>query len=278
MSDPVHGSARGPRVSVVIPVYNAAATLAATVASVQAQSLTDWEALLIDDGSSDDSPAIMARLAAGDARLRCLATAGRQGAGPARNAGIAAARGRYLAFLDADDRWHPRKLDLQLAAMEQAGMPFSCTAYLRQDLARGTDLVVGVPARASRADLLKTNTVACSTAIYDRAHFGARAMPALRRRQDFAFWLDLLRDTPAVMGLPLVLMTYRQHPASLSGRKGQAAADTWAMYRQALGLGRLQAGWYFGHYALRGLLRHRMPGLARRLGWLHPAQSPEAGA
>ena len=267
-----------PLVSVVIPVFNAADTLAGTVASVQAQSLTDWEALLIEDGSTDESPAICARLAAADPRLRLLRTGGQAGAGPARNAGIAAARGRFIAFLDADDQWHPRKLDLQLAAMAAAGLPFSCTAYDLVPVGGGARRVVGVPARASRADLLKTNTVACSTAIYDRAHFGPRAMPALRRRQDFAFWLDLLRDTPAVLGLPLVLMTYRESPASLSGAKGLAAADTWRMYRQALGLSRAEASWYFGHYALRGLLRHRLPGLARRLGWLEGAvPPPEAG-
>ncbi|MFC6496535.1 glycosyltransferase family 2 protein [Gemmobacter lanyuensis] len=120
-----------PLVSVVIPVFNAADTLAGTVASVQAQSLTDWEALLIEDGSTDESPAICARLAAADPRLRLLRTGGQAGAGPARNAGIAAARGRFIAFLDADDQWHPRKLDLQLAAMAAAGLPFSCTAYDR---------------------------------------------------------------------------------------------------------------------------------------------------
>lgn len=271
-------TAAAPLVSVVIPVFNAAGTLEGTVASVQAQGLTDWEALLIDDGSTDASPAIVARLAAADPRLRPLRSAGQEGAGPARNLGIAAARGRFIAFLDADDRWHPRKLELQLAAMQAAGLPFSCTAYERVDAASGARRVVGVPARASRGDLLKTNTVACSTAIYDRAHFGPRAMPALRRRQDFALWLDLLRDTPAVLGLPLILMTYREHPASLSAAKGRAARDTWTLYRQALGLPLPQAAWYFGHYALRGVLRHRLPGLARRLGWLQDAQPPAEAA
>ncbi|WP_151720679.1 glycosyltransferase family 2 protein [Gemmobacter serpentinus] len=265
-----------PLVSVVIPVFNAGETLAATVASVQAQSLMDWEALLVDDGSRDDSAAIMARLAASDPRIRCLSTEGQQGAGPARNAGIAAARGRFIAFLDADDQWHPEKLKLQLAAMAETGIPFSCTAYLRVNAAKDNRRVVGVPARARRADLLKTNTVACSTAIYDRAHFGPRAMPDLRRRQDFALWLDLLRDTPVVLGLPLVLMTYREDAGSLSAPKGRAAADTWRMYRQIPGLGLPQAAWYFGHYALRGLLRHRLPGLARRLGWLQGAGLPAA--
>lgn len=265
-----------PGVSVVIPVFNAAATLEATLASVQAQSRSDWEALLVDDGSTDDSPALMARLAAADRRIRLLRTAGQTGAGPARNAGIAAARGRFIAFLDADDQWHPRKLDLQLAAMRAAGVPLSCTAYRRRDAVTGQETVVGVPARARRGDLLKTNTVACSTAIYDRAHFGPRAMPALRRRQDFAFWLDLLRDTPEVLGLPLVLMTYRQDAGSLSGRKGRAAADTWTMYRGALGLPLPQAAWYFSHYALRGLIRHRLPRLARAVGWMQGAQDPES--
>lgn len=263
-----------PVVSVVIPVFNAGETLAATVASVQAQTLEDWEALLIDDGSRDDSAAIMARLAATDPRIRCLATAGQQGAGPARNAGIAAAHGRFIAFLDADDQWHPEKLRLQLAAMAATGIPFSCTAYLRVNAAKDSRRVVGVPARARRADLLKTNTVACSTAIYDRAHFGPRAMPDLRRRQDFALWLDLLRDTPVVLGLPLVLMTYREDAGSLSAPKGRAAVDTWTMYRQIPGLSRAGALWYFGHYALRGLLRHRLPGLARRLGWMQGADLP----
>lgn len=265
-----------PRVSVVIPVFNAAETLADTVASVQSQSLQDWEMLLVDDGSTDGSAAIMAAVAAADPRIRCFATAGQRGAGPARNVAITAARGRFIAFLDADDQWHPRKLDLQLSAMQAAGLPFSCTAYLRVDAARGLRHVVGVPIHASRADLLKTNTVACSTAIYDRAHFGPRSMPPLRRRQDFALWLELLRDTPSVLGLPLVLMTYRAHDGSLSAHKGQAAADTWAMYRQTPGLNLPRAIWYFGHYALRGMLRHRLPGVARRLGWLHGAEMPEA--
>ena len=263
-----------PLVSVVIPVFNAAENEAATVASVQAQSLPDWEALLVDDGSTDGSAALMAQLAADDPRIRCLATAGQQGAGPARNAGIKAARGRFIAFLDADDQWHPEKLQLQLAAMAETGLPFSCTAYLRVNAADGRRKVVGVPARASRAELLKTNTVACSTAIYDRAHFGPRAMPDLRRRQDFALWLDLLRDTPAVLGLPSVLMTYREHPSSLSAPKGRAAADTWKMYRQIPGLSLPGAAWVFAHYALRGALRHRLPGLARRLGWLQGAEFP----
>lgn len=258
-----------------MPVYNAAAFLAETIASVQAQSLTDWELLATDDGSTDDSAAILARLAAADPRIRPLSTGGNLGAGGARNCAMAKAQGRWLAFLDADDLWHPEKLDRQLKAMRAAQVPFSCTAYLRDDLESGRKTLVGVPARASRTDLLKTNTVACSTAMIDSAHFGPRRMQTLRRRQDFVFWLELLSATPEVLGLPDILMTYRQHGRSLSASKSRAAADTWAMYRQSLDLPLPQAVWYFGNYALRGVLRHRLPKLAQALGWLHQAKLPQ---
>lgn len=257
-----------PLISVVTPVYNAAETLKATVSSVQAQSRNDWELLLIDNGSNDGSRAVMASLAAEDPRIKCLATTGQSGAGPARNLGISSAKGQFIAFLDADDQWHPRKLELQIGAMAQTDHPFSCTAYLRRDAISGQETTFGVPDRARRGDLLKTNTVACSTVIYDRNFFGLRTMPNMRRRQDFALWLELLQVTPEVLGVNQVLMTYRVHPQSLSGRKGRAAVDTWRMY-QSLGLSPLKTAWFFGNYAVRGLVRHRWPGLAHRMGWLH---------
>ncbi|WP_430463292.1 glycosyltransferase family 2 protein [Tabrizicola sp.] len=260
--------AEDPVISVVIPVFNAAETLRATVGSVQAQSRSDWELLLIDDGSNDSSGAVMASLAAEDPRIKCLATPAQSGAGPARNVGLAAAKGRFIAFLDADDQWHPCKLELQLRAMAEMNQPFSCTAYLRRDAISGLETTFGVPNLASRSDLLKTNTIACSTVIYDSTFFGPRTMPDIRRRQDFALWLELLQVTPVVLGLNKILMTYRVHPKSLSGRKGQAAIDTWQMY-QKLGLSPAKRAWVFGNYAVRGLVRHRWPGLALHLGWLH---------
>lgn len=264
-------SPAAPSVSVIMPVFNAAVFLQESIGSVTAQTFADWELIAVDDGSRDDSLPILNRLAAADPRIRVL-TGPNQGVAQARNQAMQAATGRYLAFLDADDLWHPRKLELQLAAMQAAGSVFSCTAYLRHNQDTGRKTVIGVPPRASRADLLKTNTVPCSTAMIDSAHFGPRRMPTGRGREDFLFWLELLTATPSVLGVPVVLMTYRQHGASQSAAKAGAAADTWAMYRQALGLPLLPALWLFGNYALRGLLRHRAPALARRLGWLHSAR------
>ena len=260
-----------PTVSIILPAFNAAATLDRAIASVKAQSRCDWELLVIDDGSADNSVALIDQHAAADPRVRRFGTNGQMGAGVARNTGLAAALGAYVAFIDADDQWHKDKLSIQLDAMAQSGAVFSCTAYLRHNLADGRETVIGVPPKASRAQLLKTNTIACSTVIYDRRHFGARRMPTLRRRQDFAFWLQLLQDTPYVLGIPEVLMTYSQHHDSLSGNKRRAALDTWKMYR-SLGLSAPGAAYYFGHYALRGIIRYRWPQFAKRLGLMAEAR------
>ncbi len=262
-------------ISVIIPIFNAEQTIEETVVSVQNQSRTDWQALIIDDGSDDNSAEIVARLAVDDNRIKLFATEGRKGAGAARNLGIKKAQGRYIAFLDADDFWHERKLEMQLAEMERHRAPFSCTAYLRRNFDTGEVRVFGVPEKTTRTQLLKTNIVGCSTAIYDQSYFGLRQMPLVEMRQDFALWLELLNDTSHVLGLPLILTTYREQSNSLSGKKDRAAVATWKLYRKALRLSRPSAAWYFANYAVRGMFRHKFPQIARRLGWLHDAAFPK---
>jgi teichuronic acid biosynthesis glycosyltransferase TuaG len=265
-----------PRVSVVMPVYNAARFLASALASVQAQSFTDWELIAVDDGSTDPSGRILADLAAQEPRLRPLSTGGNQGAGVARNLGLDAARGRFVAFLDADDLWHPEKLARQLIWFEAHPAALSFTAYQREDLETGRTEGVGVPERITARQLRATNVIGCSTVMLDRARVGEMRMPNLRLRQDFAFWLEILRQHGPAQGIPFALTTYRRHKGQVSGDKGQAARATWAMYRGHLGLSWPVAAWSFANYALRGVLRHRMPALARRLGWLQSPVLPPA--
>jgi glycosyltransferase involved in cell wall biosynthesis len=247
-----------PAVSVVTPAWNAAATLAAAVASVQAQGVADWEMLVVDDGSTDGSAALAAALARGDARIRALALPGHAGVAAARNAGIRAARGRFLAFLDADDLWHPGKLAAQLGHMAREGAPFVFSAYRRVDAAGRPLGTVRVPARVTHGELLKGNVIGCSTAVYDSAHFGKVEMPPLPRRQDFGLWLALLARGGAAHGLPEALVDYRVRPGSLSADKLAAVGATWTLYREVAGLGRARAGYYLAHNLARGM--------AKRLG------------
>ena len=244
-----------PLVSVITPVWNAAATLAATVASVRAQSLPDWEMLIVDDGSTDGSPALAAALAAGEPRLRLLGWAENRGAAAARNAGIRAARGRYLAFLDADDLWRPGKLAVQIGYMAATGAPFTFAAIDRIDPAGRRLGTIAVPARVDHARLLRGNVIPCLTAAFDRQHYGAVEMPPLPRRQDYGLWLTLLGRGGEAHGLQQVLADRRMRPGSLSSNKLVAAAGTWRVYREVAGLGRGRAAWYLGHNLARGALK-----------------------
>lgn len=279
-----------PRVSVVMPVHNAARFLATTLASVQAQSMPDWELVAVDDGSTDGSAEILAEAATLDRRIRPVSTQdshgqNSKGAGLARNLGMDIATGRYVAFLDADDLWHPDKLALHLGWLENqsliaakkegecaSSIALTFTAYRRDDIDSGAKAAmldgVGVPDSISYSQLLATNVIGCSTVILDRAILGEMRMPKLRLRQDFAFWLSILQKHGPGRGLPLALTTYRRHIGQMSGDKRIAARATWAMYRDELNFGRIKASWYFSRYALQGILRHRAPRLAGILGLL----------
>jgi O-antigen biosynthesis protein len=113
---PPPGADGGPVVSVVLPVRGRSALLARAVASVQAQTLREWELIVVDDGSADDTPAVLESLAAADPRIRVI-TQPPSGVSRARNRGLEAVRGRYVAFLDSDNTWQPRFLDLAVRAM-----------------------------------------------------------------------------------------------------------------------------------------------------------------
>ncbi|HVH03860.1 MAG TPA: glycosyltransferase family 2 protein [Amaricoccus sp.] len=244
-----------PLVTVVTPVWNAAATLAEAVASVRAQTLPDWELIIVDDASTDGSLGLARALAGGDARIRVLARGTNGGAAAARNDAIRAARSRFLAFLDADDRWYPEKLARQLDFMGREGHAFVFSGY-RRVAADGRPLgVVRPPAQVSRAELFRGNVIGCLTAVYDTAALGKVEMPDVRRRQDYGLWLRLLRQVPHAHALPEPLADYRVAPASLSGGKLGAAKATWTLYREAEGLGRARAGWYLANNLARAALK-----------------------
>ena len=242
-----------PRVSVVTPVWNAARTLAETVASVRAQSYGNWEMLVVDDGSTDGSRALAEALAADDPRIQPLGWGETCGAAAARNAGIRAAAGRFIAFLDADDRWHPDKLARQLGYMVRADVPLTFTAYRRIDPEGRPIGSVAAPARLTHAELLKGNAIGCLTAVYDTAFFGKVEMPDLRRRQDFGLWLTLLRRIPAAHGLPEELADYRVRPGSLSAGRLDALGANWRLLRDVERLSPPRAAFYLAHHVARSL-------------------------
>jgi glycosyltransferase involved in cell wall biosynthesis len=206
-----------PEVSVVIPAYNAARFLPDALDSVLAQTFRDLEVLVVDDGSSDDTPAVLARYGS---QIRCMRQSN-AGVSAARNRGIAEARGRYVAFLDADDTWMPHKLARQMKALAQnteCGACYSAFTFVRADL---TPLVVSRCKRggASLADLLLHGNVvgSGSTVLCRRVLFDASGDfdPVLSQCADWDMWVRLAARTDFLY-LNEPLATYRQHGTNMS--------------------------------------------------------------
>lgn len=236
-----------------MPAWCAARTLPESVASVTGQSFGAWELLIVDDASTDDTFACAEALAAADPRIRVMRHAVNRGAAEARNTALKAARGRYVACLDADDLWLPDKLTRQLAFMTQTGAALSCTGFHVQ---RGNrQQVVTVPERFDRAELLKGNVIGCLTAMWDAERLGHMRFPPIRRRQDYALWLAMLAEVPRAHGLNEPLAIHRRQPRSLSGGLWRRLTGTWSVYREVEGMGPLRSTWALMRHSLNRLRR-----------------------
>lgn len=247
-----------PLVSIIMPAYRARNTIAASIASVQAQTVTDWELLVVDDGSTDDTVAIVRRLAAKDPRIVLLENSRNMGVAASRNRGLEVCQGRYVALLDSDDRWTGDKLERQLAAMEQTGGDFSCTAYTMVD-GEGRPLLdrYAVPERISYPQLLRQNYVGCSTVLMTAALAKEYRFTTEYYHEDYVMWLEMLRDGKTLIGVNEALMHYYYRPDSRAGNKRACAKYRWQIYRHALSLPLLPSLGYMLCYALAGIKKYR---------------------
>ena len=207
-------------VSIVTPVYKAARYIEENIRSVEAQTYPDWELLLIDDCSPDDSRQIIQRLASEEPRIKYHRLEKNSGAAVARNTAISMARGEYLAFLDSDDLWEPEKLSRQVQFMQEKGCAFSYTRIRMTD-ADGHTLKdhIAVPERISYRGLLRQTVIATSTVMLHRTKMPDFRMPLRRGGQDYATWLQILRRTGYAYGLDETLTAYRTSSDSLSSNK-----------------------------------------------------------
>ena len=230
--------ASGALVSIVMPAYRDGELLRRSVASIQAQTWERWELLLVDDCSPDDTFAVAKALSAEDGRIRAFQTPCNSGPAAARNVALENARGKYVAFLDSDDLWLPDKLERQIAFMESVGAAFSCTAYDRisEDGTRVLGRVTPYPKADYRKVLYTANPVGNSTVIYDREVLGEVRVPPIRKRNDFALWLSILKKTDYVWGMEDCLARYRVRENSVSSNKRDLMRYQWELYRKVEGL------------------------------------------
>lgn len=249
---------RAREVSIVVPVYNAAAYLEKTVEMVRSQTFEDWELLLVDDHSTDGSYALLEKLAAEDDRLILMRQAdGVKGAANARNLGTRHAAGRYLAFLDADDVWRADKLEKELAFLKEKGAAFVFTAYeFGDEEANGTGKIVHVPEQLTYKKALSRTVIFTSTVLFDLTKIEKELlyMPDVKS-EDTATWWQILRTGCSAYGLDENLAIYRRPKRSLSSNKAAALSRIWNLYRKQEGLSVVKSAWYFCFWALRATLR-----------------------
>jgi len=245
------------KVSIIVPVYNAEAFLEDTIRSVQAQEERDWELLLVDDCSGDGSVRIIERFAAEDGRIRLLRQSRNQGAARARNRGVEEAKGRYIAFLDGDDLWRPRRLSAELALMEARHAGFVFSGYeFADEKGQGLGRVVRVPEMLTYREALKNTTIFTSTVLFD-----TRIVPKelikmpLVKSEDTAAWWNILRHGYTAYGLDENLVLYRRSSGTLSSNKLEAVRRVWNLYRRVEGLSLPYSMYNFVFYAVRAVLR-----------------------
>ncbi|HEA28555.1 MAG TPA: glycosyltransferase family 2 protein [Leeuwenhoekiella sp.] len=231
-------------ISIITAFYNAEKFLAESIESVLAQTHVDWELLLIDDCSSDQSAVIALKYAQADKRITIVTLEQNSGTGIARNKGIEQAKGSKIAFLDADDRWKPHKLATQLQFMEknQASICFSSYTLMNEN---GKPLNIAVQALPvlDFNTLLRANYIGNLTALYDVERLGKQYAPALRKRQDWALWLDLVKKAGKAYGISESLAYYRVRKDSISGNKWKMLRYNFAVYNQYLEFSRLKSAW-----------------------------------
>ena len=231
-------------VSVVTPAFNSAASIERTVRSVASQTFSPKEHIVVDDGSSDDTVRILEQLTREILHLRVI----RQhnlGAGAARNAGISAASGRYIAFLDSDDLWLPAKLERQVTFMDAENVQFTYGDFLAVDALTTRGLgVYRMPERLTYHDFLRGCPIGCLTVAFDQRLLGKVYMPDVQRGQDWGLWLGLTRNGAIARRYPGVEAVYSQGGASLSSKKLAKVRDVYRIYREQERVGALRSAYY----------------------------------
>lgn len=245
-------------VSVVMPAYNAAPYLRAAVASVQAQTHRDWELIIVDDCSPDDTYTIAEGLAKEDSRIRPFRNPRNSGAAATRNYGVSQSRGAYVAFLDSDDTWRPEKLERQLARLRSAGADLCYTSYAlvseNGERCRGDYIV---PETVDYPALLKENVIGCSTILLTAELAHRFPFEQEFYHEDYVLWLKMLRAGAVAVGCTQVLTSWCYRENSRSYNKVRGLRERWRIYRKAAGLSVCKSLYYLTHYVWAGLRKYR---------------------
>ena len=245
-------------VSIITPSYNSAKFIAETIQSVQNQTYSNWEMIIVDDGSSDETENVVLSIIQNDNRIQFHKLSQNSGPAVARNTGIEKASGDYMTFIDADDIWFPTFIENNIKTIQETGIPFVFSSYRRAN--EQLEFVYSdfiVPNKVSYTDILKSNSISCLTAFLDIKNLGKKYMPLIRKRQDMGLWLNYLKVIPFAHGIQETQAIYRIRENSLSRKKSDLIKYQWQFYREVENLNVFQSAYYMLHWMYRGFMKYR---------------------
>jgi Glycosyltransferases involved in cell wall biogenesis len=244
-------------ISVITPAYNASAYIAETIESVKAQSFSNWEMIIVDDCSTDNTYDIAHSYAEIDTRIRVIKHIKNSGVAAARNTALEAAIGDYIAFLDSDDIWMPNKLEKQHSYMEVNGYALTYTMYQTfSSQNRTSGKIIKVPKNMTYKKIFGNTSIACLTVMVNRKMAGDFHMPLLQHTEDQCTWQDILSRGYKAYALQENLALYRESSVSLTGNKKKAIIKQWSTYRDYYKFSILKSGYYFICYAINAGIKH----------------------
>jgi len=243
-------------ISIITPVYNAERFLEETINSVQKQTYSNWELILVNDCSKDNSKEIIKKYVSDKIRLIDLKE--NLGVAEARNAGIKSAKGEYIAFLDADDLWEKDKLDKQIKVIREKtniGLVFTATQYIDEE-GKKSNYILEVPYEINYRQLLKQNIISCSSVLVRKEHVTKYKMQNDKMHEDFAVWLQILKEGIQAIGINEPLLLYRISKNTKSSNKLKAAIMNLNVYK-FLKLNFIEIVYYMLIYTYRGITKYK---------------------
>lgn len=244
-------------VSVIMPVYNASSFLAQSVESVLNQTYKDFEFIVIDDCSTDNSYEILCEYAKLDSRITVYKNEQNRGVSYTRNFGVKKAKGEYIALIDSDDIWKEDKLSKQLELIKKypdTDLCYTGSAYIDTNN-KMSDFVFRVPSKVDYKTLLKQNVASCSSVVIKKAWLIKYPMAHDSMHEDFAVWLSVLKDGGVARGIDEPLLIYRVDKSSKSGNKFKSMKMTYRVYKY-IGLNIFKRLFYMCAYTISGIKKH----------------------
>lgn len=245
-------------VSIITPSYNSAKYIAETIQSVQNQTYTNWEMIIVDDCSTDNTEQIIYEIQLTDSRIHFFKLDQNSGSGVARNKGIEHASGNYMTFIDSDDIWFSNFIKNSIETIQSSKSPFVFSSYKRSN--EDLEFVYSdfiVPQKVTYTDILKSNSISCLTAFLDIKTLGKKFMPKIRKRQDMGLWLQYLKEIPFAYGIQEPQAIYRIRENSLSRKKSDLLKYQWEFYREVEQLSIPKSIYYMIQWMYRGFMKYR---------------------